>query len=102
MTGSQQQRPSSIDIEEFAKNLARMIEEGGKALAAYMKPREEGRIDGEHAEVVDVVKTLGQVARILARGPPARGRAADQPRQVLSRPVGQLGPAHGRREGRRR
>ena len=27
-------------------NLARMVEEGGKALAAYMKPREEGQVAG--------------------------------------------------------
>ena len=33
-----------VDIEAFARNLARLIEEGGKALAAYMKPREEGKI----------------------------------------------------------
>ena len=30
----------------FAKNIARMVEEGGKALAAYLKPREEGQIAG--------------------------------------------------------
>ena len=60
---------NSLDLEEFAKNLARMIEEGGKALAAYMKPREQGRIEGEHAEFVDVVKTLGQVAQYWLRDP---------------------------------
>ena len=32
----------AVDIEAFAANLARMVEEGGKALAAYLKPREEG------------------------------------------------------------
>ena len=36
-------KSGSVDIEEFAKNLARMVEEGGRALAAYLKPREEGR-----------------------------------------------------------
>jgi polyhydroxyalkanoate synthase len=59
----------SVDIEELAKNLARMVEEGGKALAAYMKPREQGRIDGEYAEFVDVVKTLGQVAEYWLKDP---------------------------------
>ena len=29
----------AVDIEAFAKNLARMVEQGGKALAAYLKPR---------------------------------------------------------------
>ena len=53
---------TSVDIELFSKNVARIIEEGGKALAAYMKPREEGKISGENAEeVTDVVKTLGHV-----------------------------------------
>ena len=43
--------------------LARMIEQGGKALAAYMKPREEGKYKGEMTEeVTDVVKTVGHVA----------------------------------------
>ena len=52
----------SVDIELFAKNFARIIEEGGKALAAYMKPREEGKIQDKNAdEVTDVVKTLGHV-----------------------------------------
>jgi polyhydroxyalkanoate synthase subunit PhaC len=53
---------SSVDIERFSKNIARMVEEGGKALAAYLKPREEGRIKDERAEeITDMVKTLGHV-----------------------------------------
>jgi polyhydroxyalkanoate synthase subunit PhaC len=53
---------SSVDIERFSKNIARMVEEGGKALAAYLKPREEGRIKDERAEeITDLVKTLGHV-----------------------------------------
>ena len=47
-----------------------MIEEGGKALAAYMKPREEGKIKGELADdVTDVVKTVGQVAEYWLSDP---------------------------------
>jgi len=60
---------TSLDLEELAKNLARMIEEGGKALAAYMKPREQGHIEGEHAEFVDAVKALGQVAQYWLQDP---------------------------------
>ena len=45
------------------------MEEGGKALAAYLKPREEGRADDQYAEVTDVVKTLGQVADYWLRDP---------------------------------
>ena len=52
----------SVDIEAFSKNLARMIEGGGKALAAYLKPREEGKVEtGPSDEIADMVKTLGQV-----------------------------------------
>src|SRR3954470_14821646 len=45
------------------------MEEGGKAMAAYLKPREEGRADDQYAEVTDVVKTLGQVADYWLRDP---------------------------------
>ena len=61
----------SLDIETFAQNLARAIEQGGKALAAYMKPREEGRVDGEgeYAEFQDFVKTLSQVSECWLMDP---------------------------------
>src|SRR5258708_1844751 len=62
-------KSGSADPEEFARNIARMMEEGGKALAAYLKPREEGRRDDQYAEVVDVVKTIGQVADYWLREP---------------------------------
>jgi len=55
-------QPPKIDVELLAKNIARMVEEGGKALAAYLKPREEGKIRDERAEAIaDVVKTLARV-----------------------------------------
>jgi polyhydroxyalkanoate synthase subunit PhaC len=60
---------ATLDIEVFARNLARVVEEGGKALAAYLKPREEGRIQGEYAEFIDVVKTLGQVGQYWLKDP---------------------------------
>ena len=63
------------DIEQVSRNFARLVEEGGKALAAYLKPREEGRIAGETVEdIVDVVRTLGQVAQYWLADP---RRAAD-------------------------
>src|SRR5262245_14263737 len=46
-----------------------MVEEGGKALAAYLKPREEGRRDDQYVEITDVVKTIGQVADYWLRDP---------------------------------
>jgi polyhydroxyalkanoate synthase subunit PhaC len=52
-----------LDVELFSRNLARIVEEGGRALAAYLKPREAGRGDGELAEeITEIMKTLGQVA----------------------------------------
>jgi len=61
---------SSVDVEALARNAARMIEEGGKALAAYMKPREEGKIKADTAEgVADVVKTVGKVAEYWLTDP---------------------------------
>ena len=66
-----------------------MVEEGGKALAAYLKPREDGEVKAEPAdEIADVVKTLGHVAEYWLSRPAARRRGADRARQVLSRPVG--------------
>ena len=54
---------TSFDVEAFSRNLARLIEEGGKALAAYLKPREEGKIKNELAQnLAEIVGTLGQVA----------------------------------------
>ena len=60
----------NVDIEAFSRNLARLIEEGGKALAAYMKPREEGTIKGELAEdITDAVKSVGRVAEYWMSDP---------------------------------
>jgi polyhydroxyalkanoate synthase subunit PhaC len=62
-------KDGSADMEQFARNVARIMEEGGKAMAAYLKPREEGRVDDQYSEVTDVVKTLGQVADYWLRDP---------------------------------
>jgi len=60
-----------IDIEEFSHNLARLVEQGGRALAAYIKPREEhGNTDDLIAEeATEVIKTLGQVAEYWLSDP---------------------------------
>jgi polyhydroxyalkanoate synthase len=60
---------STADLEELARNAARIMEEGGKALAAYLKPREEGQVADQYSEVTDVVKTLGQVTDYWLRDP---------------------------------
>jgi len=63
-------RIETVDIEAFATNLARMIEEGGKALAAYLKPREDGKPGGLFADdITDAVRTLGQVAQYWTSDP---------------------------------
>ena len=61
----------SVDVEAFSRNLARLIEESGRALAAYLKPREEGRKrDAPLAEeITEVVKTLGHVAEYWLEDP---------------------------------
>jgi polyhydroxyalkanoate synthase subunit PhaC len=61
----------TVDIEAFSRNLARLVEEGGRALAAYLKPREEGRDDDSELadEIAEVVKTLGQVAEYWLADP---------------------------------
>src|SRR5579864_2220153 len=60
----------SAEIEAFAHNIARLVEEGGKALAAYMKPREEGKIKSELSDdITDVVKTVGQLAEYWISDP---------------------------------
>jgi polyhydroxyalkanoate synthase len=51
------------EVEQFASNMARLWEESGKAVTAYLRPREQGAhkpTDG--AEVADIARTLGQVA----------------------------------------
>ncbi len=60
----------SVDVERFANNLARLMEQGGKALAAYLKPREEGVGKTDLPDqVTDAVKTLGQVAEYWLTDP---------------------------------
>jgi polyhydroxyalkanoate synthase len=66
----QEVKVGGVDIEAFSRNVARLVEEGGRALAAYMKPREEGRTDREFAdEAAEVVKTLGHVAEYWLADP---------------------------------
>ena len=60
----------AVDVEAFSRNLARVVEEGGRALAAYLKPREQGQGNRELAEELnEVTKTLGQVAQYWLADP---------------------------------
>ncbi len=68
-------RVGDVDIEAFSRNLARLIEEGGKALAAYLKPREEGTVRGDLSDdVTDAIKTVGRIAEYWISDP---GRAVE-------------------------
>jgi polyhydroxyalkanoate synthase len=59
-TGHQMPAP---DFEAMSHNMAQLVEEAGKAAAAYLKPLEERRATPALAEDVgDMVKTLGRVA----------------------------------------
>lgn len=52
-----------FDPEAFAMNLARAMETGGQALAAYLKPRENGEAkDKPPNELAEMVKTFTSVA----------------------------------------
>ncbi|MBV9558981.1 class I poly(R)-hydroxyalkanoic acid synthase [Bradyrhizobium sp.] len=52
-----------FDPEAFAMNFAKAMENSGKALAAYLKPRESGEVvDKPPNELTEMVKTLTAVA----------------------------------------
>src|ERR1700739_2167163 len=54
---------NKFDAEAFAMNVARAMESGGKALAAYLEPGESGEVkDRSTEEIAEVVKTLTSVA----------------------------------------
>jgi polyhydroxyalkanoate synthase subunit PhaC len=58
----------AFDVEAFSRNLVRSFEEGGKALAAYMKPR-DGRRAGFPDDMTEIVRTLGEVAQYWMADP---------------------------------
>ena len=78
------------DPEAFAHNLARMLEEAGKAAAAYLKPRENGQSPLDFRDnLTDIVTTLTTVGNIGWLSP----SGGSKPRVGSSRPT----PASGRR-----
>lgn len=53
----------TFDAEAFAMNIARAMENSGKALAAYMKPREGGEVqERQPPELSEMVKSFTAVA----------------------------------------
>ena len=58
-----EQNAKKFDPEAFAMNLARAMENGGKALAAYLQPREDSEVrDQPPNELTELVKTFSAVA----------------------------------------
>jgi poly[(R)-3-hydroxyalkanoate] polymerase subunit PhaC len=55
--------PKQFDAEAFAMNIARAMESGGRALAAYLQPRQSGEVqDKPPTELAEVIKTFTKVA----------------------------------------
>ena len=58
------------DPERFALNLARMIEQAGKAAAAWAEPREKGEVRDSVAEpIADMVKTFSKLTEYWLSDP---------------------------------
>ncbi len=59
------------DVEQFSRNLARAVEEGGKALSAYLKHREaKAETDDSIAEQTgEVLKTISQIGEYWTADP---------------------------------
>ena len=94
------QAAKKFDPEAFAMNLARAMESSGQALAAYLKPRENGEPkDKPPSELAEVVKTFTAVAEYWLSDNDRVGRTADEDRQGLSRSVGLVGAPPCRRRG---
>ncbi|TMK46754.1 MAG: class I poly(R)-hydroxyalkanoic acid synthase, partial [Alphaproteobacteria bacterium] len=55
--------PNKFDPEAFAMNIAKAMENSGRALAAYLKPLEKGELqDKPPSEIAEVIKTFSAVA----------------------------------------
>jgi polyhydroxyalkanoate synthase subunit PhaC len=64
------------NIEALSRNIARIVEEGGKVAAAYLAPREPGAVkSGFGDELSDAVATLGKVAEHYYADPQRAFRA---------------------------
>ncbi len=58
------------DVDALANNIARVIEQSGKALAAYLRPRETGVIKTTFADDVgEMVRSLGHIAEYYMSEP---------------------------------
>ncbi|WP_310619601.1 PHA/PHB synthase family protein [Flexibacterium corallicola] len=63
------------DPEELSRNIAKIFENGGRALAAYLEPREKGEIEPDSPDqVAGILKALVEVGGYWAKDP---GRAIE-------------------------
>jgi polyhydroxyalkanoate synthase len=70
------------DPEALARNIARVVEEIGKAASAYLKPREEGKISFDLADgLTEVIKVLTRVGEYWMSDPE---RALEAERRLWS------------------
>lgn len=59
----------TVDIEAFSRNLAIMVEQGGKAMAAYLGPRQQAQTDDMAEDIADALKTVSHVAEYWMADP---------------------------------
>jgi len=59
---TQTETPKKFDPETFAINVARALETGGQALAAFLKPRQTGELQDKPDDMAEVIKTFTAVA----------------------------------------
>jgi polyhydroxyalkanoate synthase len=58
------------DPEALARNLARVVEEAGRAASAYLKPREEGKASFDFSDsLADVIRSLTKVGEYWLADP---------------------------------
>ncbi|MBL8589621.1 MAG: class I poly(R)-hydroxyalkanoic acid synthase [Methylobacteriaceae bacterium] len=61
---------SAIDFDALAQNMARLVEEGGKAVAEYVRAHEQGEAKGGLAdEAADAVRSIGRIAEYWLSDP---------------------------------
>ena len=80
---------SAPDVEALAHNIAQAIEQGGKALAAYLRPRESGEIKTTIADDIgEMVRSIGRVAEYYMSDPERALSGAGGADQAVRRPLG--------------
>jgi polyhydroxyalkanoate synthase len=91
------------DPERFALNMARMIEQAGKAASAWAEPREKGEVRDHVAEpVVDMVKTFSKLSEYWLADPQRALEAQTRAVLRLHDGLGQRHSAHQQRRARHR